>query len=59
MALSLLFFSAKFNILYSVLLVQVTLSHLSKFKITSVGYIITWFLLIIFFVPKKDKRKDF
>ena len=33
MALSLLFFSAQFDISYSILFVQVTLSYVSKFKI--------------------------
>ena len=33
MALSLLFFSAQFDIPYSILFVQVTLSHFSKLKI--------------------------
>ena len=57
MALSLLFFSAQFDIPYSILFVQVTLSHFSKFKII-VGML---FYYLVF--PDKfflcQKKKDF
>ena len=49
MALSLLFFSAQFDIPYSILFVRVALSHFSKFKII----VVTIFLHTMFFVPKK------
>ena len=57
MALSLLFFffSAQFDIPYSILFVQITLSSFSKFKIT-VDMSITLFSLINFFAPKKQKK---
>ena len=60
MGLVFTFFSAQFDIAYSILFVQVTLSHFSKFKIIVGMSLITLFLLINFFVPKKKtKTKDF
>ena len=53
MVLSLLFFFALFDIPYSILFVQVTLSHFSKFEII-VGMLLP---CLIFFVPKKNKKK--
>ena len=47
------FFSAQFDIPYSILFVQVTLSHSSKFKII-VGMYYLVFADKFFFVPIKD-----
>ena len=52
------FFSAQFDIPYSILFVQVTLSHFSKFKII-VGMSLACFLLINFICAKKNKKKIF
>ena len=51
------FFSAQFDISYSILFVQVTLSHFSNFKISLIVGMSSLFLLInFFFVPKKTTK---
>ena len=52
--LVLTFFSAQFDIPYSILFVQVTLSHFSKFY--DRRCVITLFLLMNFFCAKKQKK---
>ena len=51
------FFPAQFDIPYSILFVQVTLSHFSKFKQSSVCHYLV-FAENFFFAPK-TKKKDF